>query len=267
MGRFSFVPVVAVLVLVGRGALAKCPDIAPGDLRPCATCIGDNGVKGADTCAWCYATQKCVQIKGFGNPCPQNSDFSLFGDDCDCRPGPGHPVDTCASCTRQLGCVWISEGQRNWTISVGDLTLPTFATNISNACIPGTPIGPDLDGGSYEGDLGSMKVFSVRMVPDLKRWCWGQCTVPGLWLLMLIVLGGTLALFALVPLVRCTCSKVWRCLCCCCPKRRPRLATVTCPYTYVIALDGNSGVAEYTPLPRDLPTSERTFIIAHGTTA
>eukprot|EP00242_Pyramimonas_sp_CCMP2087_P011045 CAMPEP_0198206290 /NCGR_PEP_ID=MMETSP1445-20131203/9823_1 /TAXON_ID=36898 /ORGANISM="Pyramimonas sp., Strain CCMP2087" /LENGTH=272 /DNA_ID=CAMNT_0043878931 /DNA_START=120 /DNA_END=939 /DNA_ORIENTATION=- len=184
-------------VLVGSGALAKCPTIMPGDFHPCAKCVGNNGQNGEDTCVWCYSSQACLPMSGLGNPCPQRKDFSLFGDDCDCRPGQ---YTDCDSCTAQPGCIWINEGQKNWTIAVAGITFPPFATDIGQTCVRGSPIGPETQGAEFVGGLADLNVLKVAMVPDIQHWCWGQCKIQGVWFLVIVVSVTILALVVLVLL-------------------------------------------------------------------
>lgn len=196
------------------GHLVKCPTVHPLDPHPCATCVSNNGQDGADMCAWCYSSKMCLPIH-LGNPCPENADFSLFGNDCDCRPGRH---TNCASCTKQPGCVWIDNGQKNWTVSVAGIGLPTFATDIGQTCVRGSPVGPAHEAGVYDVNMAQVNVFGVRMRPDIQSWCWGQCTISGIWFLVALVIGSIVAVSIIAGLGRCTCRRMQRW---CCPRRSP----------------------------------------------
>ena len=62
--------------------------------------------------------------------------------------------------------------QKNWTISVAGVTFPSFATNINQSCVSGSAVGPLLPAAGYE----VANLITVTMEPDVRKWCWGQCT-------------------------------------------------------------------------------------------
>jgi hypothetical protein len=65
--------------------------------------------------------------------------------------------------------------QKNWTVAVAGITFPPFATDISQTCVRGSPMGPETQVAEFVGGLADLNVLKVAMVPDIQHWCWGQC--------------------------------------------------------------------------------------------
>lgn len=165
--------------------LAAAASSGPCDKADCAACLEPKGDDGKLACAWCYATQRCVEVRTLQSTlCPA---FTREPDVCRCAPGL---IEECHDCVTRPGCVWVSKGSLNQTVTLSSTFTIDSHASWERVCWTGGL----FQGPSHLSDTYTRDKLSTATSRTADQWSWGQCGMRNKsfgYMIVMLVVGGT----------------------------------------------------------------------------
>jgi hypothetical protein len=190
---------VQVLSLAVLGALLPGTMAACSDYTDCGTCLTEVSLE--EGCFWCYGDETCktVGVGGtppaisFGGCAAENVTFDSVN--CECRPNQYTSCSQCATASHP-SCVWIEEGfegQMDFyfenTATGGNFELSGEPATFSRGrCWSGNGFGPTHTAANTTFQVGDFKASAEYTITPTEGWYWIQCTIPEVWMAVLIII-------------------------------------------------------------------------------